>query len=835
MQLESNPSQISGSQTDTGHPGSDVESFKKALLDNLYYARGQGEVTASPGDIYLALALTIRNELMRNWRKTIEEYSRTQPKFVYYLSAEYLPGRQITQNILYTGLGDLARRALSEMGYDLDELIQLEPEPALGNGGLGRLAACFLDSMATLDIPCIGYGIHYQFGIFQQSFRDGWQVESPDDWLYYGNPWEFPQPDNRVTVGFGGHTEHYYDEQGRFRVRWIPAETVLGEPRHIPVPGYRTGTVNMLRLWSARASKEFDFQLFDVGDYSRAAEQKISSENISKVLYPNDSTMQGRELRLKQEYFFVACSLRDIIRRFLVFSSDWREFPDKAVIQLNDTHPVVVIPELMRLLVDEYLLDWDTAWEITSRTFAYTCHTLMPEALEKWQVMLFERLLPRHLEIIYEINARFLDQVRKRFPGEPYRVARMSLIEEGSERRIRMAYLAAVGCFSINGVARLHSDLLKQSVLRDFYEMWPEKFNNKTNGISPRRFIRLANPRLSQLITDSIGDGWLTDLEQLRKLEDCIDRDDFRQAWRQVKQQNKEDLAAYIEKVLDIQVDPNSMFDIMVKRLHEYKRQVLKVLHIVTLYNRLKNNTSLDITPRTFVFGAKAAPGYHTAKLIIKLINDVGRTINDDPDVNQVIKVAFLPNFNVTLGERIYPAADLSEQISLAGKEASGTGNMKFVLNGAVTIGTLDGANIEILERVGPENFFLFGLKTPEVFALKSRGYNPYHEYEKNLELKAVIDLIASGHFSSGDSQLFRPLVDSLLHKDEYMLLADYASYIAAQEEAGRAYRDRERWTRMSILNTARSGYFSSDRTILQYNEEIWKAPRIPIPDSSSK
>ncbi|MBN1584098.1 MAG: glycogen/starch/alpha-glucan phosphorylase [Anaerolineae bacterium] len=804
-----------------------VGEFKQALADNLYYARGQAIYTASLYDLYVALAYTVRDQLMSRWHKTVDAYFQTRPKFVYYLSAEYLPGQQLKKNLLYSGIANLARQALAEWKIDLDDLAALEPEPGLGNGGLGRLAACFMDSMATLDIPAISYGIRYEFGIFKQSFQDGWQVESPDEWLYYGNPWEFPQPDDMVQVGFGGHTEHDMDQNGGYRVRWIPAQTVLGEPCHMLVPGYKTGTVNLLRLWRARASKAFDFQLFDVGDYARAVEQKTASENITKVLYPNDNTAQGKELRLKQQYFFVACSLATIVSRIIQFNEGWHEFPDKAVIQLNDTHPVVAIPELMRLLMDEHNLGWQKAWDITSRLFAYTCHTLMPESLERWPVSLFERLLPRHLEIIYEINRRFLETVRMRFPGDEARVHRMSIVDDGPEKQVYMARLAAVGCFSINGVAELQSSLLTQHTLSDFYEMWPRKFNNKTNGVTPRRWMMLSNPRLFDLVCSKIGDGWLTDLDRLRALEPYAGQAEFRQAWRAIKRQNKVDLAATIRQSVGVQVDPDSMFDVMVKRLHEYKRQLLKALHIITLYQRLKANPSLDVIPRTFIFGAKAAPGYHIAKLIIKLINTLSSVINGDPAVSERLKVVYLPNFNVTLGECIYPAADLSEQISLAGKEASGTGNMKFALNGALTIGTLDGANIEIRERVGAENFFLFGLTTPQVMALRVQGYDPVAIYRGHAELKRAIDYTVSG--ALGDPALFQPLVNALLDHDEYLLLADYASYIACQERVDQVYRDIETWTRMSILNVARCGFFSSDRTISEYNEDIWHVQPLEV------
>ena len=707
---------------------------------------------------------------------------------------------------------------------DLADLSRLDIEPGLGNGGLGRLAACFMDSLATLNIPAVGYGIRYEYGIFRQDFRDGWQIESPDEWLHYGNPWEFPHPDDMVEVGFGGCTESYHDSEGNYRVRWIPAQTIMGQPFHTLVPGYRTKTVNMLRLWGARATREFDLQLFDVGDYTRAVEQKTSSENVTKVLYPNDNTPQGKELRLKQQYFFVACSLNNIIKRFMIKNVEWDELPEVAVIHLNDSHPVIAVAELMRLLVDLYQVPWERAWDISTRTFATTQHTILPEALEKWPVWLMERVLPRHLEIIYEINHRFLDEVRMAYPNDPGRVANLSIIEEGPEKQIRMANLACIGSFSVNGVAKLQSDLLRTNVFPDFADMTPEKFSNKTNGVTPRRFIQLANPILADLITEKIGRGWLSDLEELRGLEAFVDDPPFRQVWRAMKTANKVQLADYIESVLGLSVNTESMFDIMVKRLHEYKRQLLKTLHIVHLYQRLKTDSSMELDPVTFVFGAKAAPGYHMAKLIIKLINSVAEVVNRDPVSADVLRIVFIPNFNVTSGQLIYPAADISEQISLAGKEASGTGNMKFALNGALTVGTLDGANIEIRDRVGAENFFLFGLTAEEVFAASECGYHPWHYYEGNDDLRMAIDWIANGQFSGGDTQIFRPIVDSLLHHDEYMLCADFAGYLECQEAVQGAFSDRERWTTMSILNTARSGFFSSDRTIAEYNRDIWRA-----------
>ncbi|GIV69119.1 MAG: alpha-1,4 glucan phosphorylase [Caldilinea sp.] len=798
-------------------------------MQRLYNSVGKAIQSATKHDLYCALSLAIRDLLTERWRKTTEAHYEANPKFTYYLSAEYMLGKQLGQNLAYTGLTDVAAQVAMSFGVTLEEFLELEPEPGLGNGGLGRLAACFMDSLATLDLPAVGYGIRYEFGIFRQTFVDGWQVEQPDAWLLHGNPWEFIHSDDMIEVGFGGYTEHAPDSSGRLRTRWVPGQKVLGEPCTMLVPGYGTNTVNILRLWRARAAEEFDFQMFDTGNYVQAVQQKIFSENISKVLYPNDGTPQGRELRLRQQYFFVACSLRDIIRRFRLRNQDWNAFPDKVAIQLNDTHPVIAIPELMRILVDEEGLGWDQAWSITQRTFAYTCHTLLPEALERWPVSLFEYLLPRHLEIIYEINHRFLAQVRARFPGDNARVARMSLIDENDGRQVRMANLASVGSFAINGVAELQSRLLREYTLADFGEMFPEKFQNKTNGVSPRRFLLLSNPRLCNLITEAIGEGWINELDRLRELEKYVDDPAFRQRWRAIKQQNKADLIAFAQRSTGVALDSAAMMDAMVKRLHEYKRQLLKLLHIVTLYQRLQDNPNLDIVPRTFLFGAKSASGYATAKLIIKLINSVAEVVNNDPIVRDRLKVVFPANFNVTMGQIIYPGAELSEQISLAGKEASGTGNMKFALNGALTIGTLDGANIEIRELVGPENFFLFGLNAQEVMELKARGYRPYDWYASNPALKRAVDAIASGAFSRGDASLFRPLVESLLSRDEYLVFADYQAYIDCQERVSQAYLDQESWTRMSILNTARTGYFSSDRTIREYAQDIWRLKPVKV------
>ncbi|TVS20482.1 MAG: glycogen/starch/alpha-glucan phosphorylase [Planctomycetaceae bacterium] len=807
-----------------------VDHFEQLVIENLYHMHGQALPSATLRDAYMALAYTIRDFLIERWRKTNETYYEANPKFVYYLSAEYLPGKQLPQNMLYTDTVDLVRQALARYPFDLEEIVELEAEPGLGNGGLGRLAACFLDSLATLGVPAVGYGIRYEFGIFEQAFENGQQIERPDKWLMYGNPWEFVQSDEMVHVGFGGWSEHYRDGDGNLRMRWLPDQHVLGEPCTMLVPGFGNQTVNMLRLWRARATEEFDFQLFDVGDYVRAVEQKIKSENISKVLYPNDETLQGKYLRLQQQYFFVACSLWDIIRRFRLRNKDWDRFPDQVAIQLNDTHPVIAVPELMRILMDDHLLDWDRAWDIVRRTFSYTCHTLLPEAMERWPVDLLGSMLPRHLEIIYEINRRFLDQVRRRYPGDEERIVRMSLIEEGPPRQIRMAHLGTVGSAKVNGVAQLQSQLLQEHTLRDFAEMWPERFQNKTNGITPRRFMRLANPQLCDLITSKIGDGWLNNLQRLQELEAYADEPSFQQQWRMVKQHNKRHLAQTLQQRDGLTLDPHAVLDVMVKRLHEYKRQLLKTLHIVWLYQRVKSDPNRDLVPRTFLFGAKAAPGYRMAKLIIRLIHGVAEVVNSDPDVRGRLRIVFPPNFNVTLAERIYPAADISEQISMAGKEASGTGNMKFALNGALTVGTLDGANVEIRDLVGAENFFLFGLTADQVMTTKANGYSPQQIYHDNAELRSVIDAIASGTFSAGDENVFRPIIASLLRYDEYLLLADFASYIECSEQAADAYRDQDRWTRMSILNTARSGFFSSDRTIAQYCREIWNVAPVEVP-----
>ncbi|MBV9385978.1 MAG: glycogen/starch/alpha-glucan phosphorylase [Chroococcidiopsidaceae cyanobacterium CP_BM_ER_R8_30] len=806
-----------------------VEALRRDLADNLFYIQGRFPSSASRNDFYMALAYTVRDRLLQRWNATTETYLQQDVKVVCYLSAEFLVGPHLCNNLINLGIYEQIRQAVEDSGLNLNELIEQEEEPGLGNGGLGRLAACYLDSLSALEIPAIGYGIRYEYGIFDQEIRDGWQVEIADKWLRYGNPWEIARLDRDVDVKFGGHTEAYTDENGRYRVRWIPSHVVRGVPYDTPILGYRVNTANTMRLWKAEATEAFDFQKFNFGDYYGAVNDKIFAENITKVLYPNDEQIQGKELRLEQQYFFVSCSLQDMIRVHLHEGQSLDNFHEKFAVQLNDTHPSIGVAELMRLLVDEHDMDWERAWYITQNTFAYTNHTLLPEALEKWSLSLFSSLLPRHLEIIYEINRRFLDEVSAKFPGDSDRLGQLSLIEEGQEKCVRMAHLACVGSHAINGVAALHTELLKKDVLHAFYEFSPEKFINITNGVTPRRWMVLSNPQLTSFVTQRIGDNWIKNLEELKRLEAFIEEAEFRQQWWQIKQDIKSDLAAYIHRQVGMEVNPESLFDVQAKRFHEYKRQHLNVLHIITLYNRIKRNPNLEIAPRTFIFGGKAAPGYYMAKLIVKLINSVGEVVNNDPDVRGRLKVVFLPDYNVTFGQRVYPAADLSEQISTAGKEASGTGNMKFSLNGALTIGTLDGANVEIRQEVGEENFFLFGLTAEEVYALKARGYTPWDYYNSNGELKAVIDHIANGTFSHGDSNLFRPLVDSLLYRDDYLLLADYQAYIDCQDRVGQTYLNRELWTRMSILNVARMGKFSSDRSIREYDQSIWHVPSIHI------
>jgi starch phosphorylase len=809
--------------------GLDKEALKQSFLDNLFYVQGKFPALATRKDYYLALAYVVRDRMLQRWISTAAAYTRQGSRTVAYLSAEFLMGPHLGNNLVNLGIYGEAQQAVAELGLDLDELLNQEEEPGLGNGGLGRLAACFLDSLATLEIPSLGYGIRYEFGIFDQEIVDGWQVERTDKWLRFGNPWEIARPEWAKEVKFGGHVERHTDAAGRLRVYWMPAKTVIGIPYDTPVLGYATNTANTLRLWRAEAPESFDLQSFNRGDYYGAVNGKIVSENITKVLYPNDESFQGKELRLEQQFFFVSCSLQDMLRIMRGQNLPPERFHEKFSLQMNDTHPAIAVAELMRLLVDENEIEWEQAWDITRKALAYTNHTLLPEALERWPLGMFKRLLPRHLELIYEINARFLDEARIRFFGDEQRVARLSLIDEGGERYVRMANLACVGSHAINGVAGLHSELLKQEVLGDFHALWPEKFSNKTNGVTPRRWVVLSNPGLTALVNEAISDGWIKDLTRLRALEPFAEDAGFRARWRAVKRANKQRFARYVLARTGVAIDADSMFDVQVKRIHEYKRQHLNILHVIGMYLRIKLNPQLDIAPRTFIFGGKAAPGYHMAKLIIKMINAVGEVVNRDSALRDRIKVVFLPNFNVSSGQHVYPAADLSEQVSTAGKEASGTGNMKFSMNGALTIGTLDGANIEIRDEVGEDNFFTFGLTTPEVAALYARGYRPADFVDSQPELREVIELVRGGFFSRGDPELFRPLVNALLSDDPYLVLADYASYADCQKQVGQAFGDADAWSRMSILNSARSGKFSSDRSIREYCREIWHVKAEPI------
>jgi len=822
-------SAASSAEMEDDRTGLSKAALKQAFLDNLYYVQGKFPALASKHDYYMALAYTVRDRLLRRWISTASTYTREGSRTVAYFSAEFLLGPHLINNLINLGIERPVRAAIEELGLSFEELVGQEQEPGLGNGGLGRLAACYLDSMATLEIPSLGYGIRYEFGIFAQTLVDGWQAEQTDKWLRNGNPWELPRPEWAVEVKLGGRTEHYTDQQGRSRVRWLPGRTVMGIPYDTPILGYRNNTANTLRLWRAEAPESFDLGVFNRGDYYGAVQQKVVSENISKVLYPNDEQVQGKELRLEQQFFFVSCSLQDMLRIMRGQKIPLERFHEKFAVQLNDTHPAIAIAELMRLLVDEHGIEWHRAWAVTAQCFGYTNHTLLPEALERWPLALISRVLPRHVEIVAEINAHFLDEVRGRFADDGGRLARLSIIDESGERYLRMAHLASVGSHAINGVAELHSELLKQDVLADFHAMWPHKFHNITNGVTPRRWIALANPRLTRFLCNAIGDGWIRDLEELRRIEAHSGDSGFRREWRFIKRCVKEELATHLRRVTGIRIDPDSLFDVQVKRIHEYKRQHLNALHIVALYHRIKSDPGADITPRTFIFGGKAAPGYWFAKLMIKLINSVGEVVNADPMVNDRLKVVFLPNYNVTNGQRVYPAAELSEQISTAGKEASGTGNMKFSLNGALTIGTLDGANVEIREQVGAENFFLFGLTAAQVKASWTEGYDAGAIYRGNDELKAVIDLIRDGHFSRGDRELFRPIVDSLLHGDHYRLLADFQSYVDCQARVSAAYRKPEEWTRMSIINVARMGRFSSDRSIRDYCGKIWRVRPVKI------
>lgn len=811
------------------HAEKQIGSLAQSFQNHLLYTMAKDQYSATNLDLFKSLALSIKDQLVKRWIQTQQTYYKVDAKRVYYLSLEFLMGRSLGNNLINLGLYEKCKEEL-QPGYSLEQLQELEVDAGLGNGGLGRLAACFLDSMATMQLPAYGYGIRYEYGIFYQHIRDGYQIETPDNWLRYGNIWEIERPEYMYPIHFYGRVQESRNPDGSVSSNWVETQEVMAMAYDIPIPGYANNTVNNLRLWAAKSSREFEFEYFNHGDYIRAVQDKQKSETISKVLYPNDNVIQGKELRLKQEYFFVSATLQDIIRRYKKMHSDFTQFPHKVAIQLNDTHPAIAIAELMCLLVDKNNVGWEMAWDITVRVFGYTNHTILPEALEQWPLSLMESLLPRHVQIIFEINRRFLEFVGGRFPGDPERLKRMSLIEEGPEKRIRMAHLAIVGSHSTNGVAALHTELLKKQLFKDFYEVYPDRFNNKTNGITQRRWLRLCNPELSSLISGEIGDTWITDLFQLKKLLPYAEDQGFRERWYQVKLSNQQRLTDYIGEVTGIRVDPESMFDCQTKRIHEYKRQLMNCLHVIHTFNQIKDNPNLKFVPRTVIFAGKAAPGYFLAKLIIKLINSVADVVNRDTQVNQLLKVVFLPNYCVSQAEKIMPAADLSEQISTAGMEASGTGNMKYALNGALTIGTLDGANIEIKEEVGDENIFIFGLTAEEVLERRRSGYNPIEYYQKNADLKRVIDMIIRGFFSPWNPDFFKPITDSLLNQGDYfMVLADFESYVACQKAVSTLFLNQDQWTRKAILNVANIGKFSSDRAISGYTKEIWTAKPVPI------
>ena len=812
----------------TFNKGTDWKSIQISFANHLEYSLSKDQYTATDRDLYLSLALSARDRLIERWIRTQQLYYNHDVKRVYYLSAEYLMGRLLINNLINLEIYNESKKAMDDLNIDMEELIENEPDMGLGNGGLGRLASCFLDSMATLEIPAYGYGIRYEFGIFDQAIRNLGQVELPENWLKYTNPWEIARPEYSFTVKFYGKIKQIILPDGKLKTEWIDTSDLIGIAYDTPISGYANNTVNTLRLWSARASKEFDLKYFQHGNYLKAVEEKNISENISKVLYPNDELFVGRELRLKQEYFFVSCSIQDIIRRYLVNHDSFDEFPDKVAIQMNDTHPALAIPELMRLFLDEHGLDWESAWDITAKTCAYTNHTLLSEALEKWPVHMFESLLPRHLQIIYEINRRFLRDVSVRYLGDENKLQSMSIIEEDTEKRIRMAHLAIVGSHSVNGVAELHSKLLKEKKLKDFNDMYPGKFNNKTNGITPRRWLLASNPKLSELITLRIGNEWAKDLEQLRKIEPFVDDANFIKEWKVVKFYNKKRLAKIIKNETGIIVDPNSIFDIQVKRIHEYKRQLLNIIHVIYCWLKLKQDPDFSMHPRAFIFGGKAAPGYITAKTIIRLICHVAEMVNRDTSTSNIIKVVFIPNYRVSLAEKIFPAADVSQQISTAGLEASGTSNMKFALNGALTVGTLDGANIEIMEEVGKDNIFIFGLTAQEVADMR-HTYNPRDYLAKDPLLEKALELIRIGFFSPEEPDIFQDLVNSLLSEDKYFILADFEAYFHCQRDVDSLYRNMDAWSKKAILNIARVGKFSSDRTIMEYNRDIWHTEPWPV------
>ena len=806
-----------------------VKGLKWLIDSHLKFSLARDASTASKRDWWLATSKAVQSIIIERMIATQAVHHKKNTKRVYYLSLEFLMGRLFSNGLYSAGVFEDMEHALHEMGLDTEMLRQEEYDMALGNGGLGRLAACFLDSLATLDLPAIGYGIHYQYGLFKQEFRNGHQVELPDSWQHFGTPWEIVRPEHATEIQIYGQVENIFDDLGNYVPRWTGTKKLVGVPYDIPIPGFGTNTVNYLRLWESKASEEFDFEAFNRGGYVEAVNEKNTSETISKVLYPNDKTESGKELRLVQQYFFVACSLRDIFRRFRKDNEDFADFPEKVAIQLNDTHPAVAIVELMRLFHDEYGMPWEKAWGLVTRTFAYTNHTLLPEALEKWSVGLFQKVLPRHLQIIFEINKRFLEEVEAKWPGDAEKKRVLSIIEEGHQQRVRMAHLSVVGGHSVNGVAALHTKLIKSDLFPEFDQLYPGKFNNKTNGITPRRWLLACNPRLSTLITSKIGHGWERDLDKLRGLEAFADDAEFQRDFMAIKHANKIDLARVIKQQCGVEVNPAALFDVQIKRLHEYKRQHLNLLHILALYRRLLQKPEIETVPRVFVFAAKAAPGYDMAKCIIKAINAVGAKINADTRIDGKLKVVFLPNYRVSLAQRIVPAADLSEQISTAGKEASGTGNMKLALNGALTIGTLDGANVEIGEEVGDDNIFIFGLTVEEVAALWKKGYKPQEYYEANEELRAVVDWVGSNYFTPDEPGCLNLLRDSLLHHDPFLCLPDFESYSEAHKKVDAAFLDRPRWAKMAILNTARMGKFSSDRTISEYARDIWKLKPVPV------
>ena len=807
----------------------DRDGLLESMANHIEFSQCKNRYTAEDFDIFRSFALSIRDRLVEFWNDTQQTYHKKKCKQVYYLSLEYLIGRSLKNNLLNLGISDAGEEAIRKIGYDLEEIQELEHDAGLGNGGLGRLAACFLESMATLELPAHGYGIRYEFGIFKQQFENGAQVEAPDNWLEEGYPWEIPRWEVVYPVHFFGQVKEIINKKGKSKRVWVETEEVVAMAYDVPIAGYGNHTVNNLRLWSAKPSKSFDFQLFNSGDYIQAVEETQRSGTISKVLYPNDQGFSGKELRLKQQYFFVAASLQDILRRFKTHSENFESFPDHVAIQLNDTHPSIAIPELMRIFVDEEDLEWDEAWSITTRVFAYTNHTVLPEALERWSVDLMGRLLPRHLEIIYQINDSFLASVKKQFPDDTDLLRRISFIEENDHKQIRMPYLSIVGSHTINGVAELHTELLKTTVFKDFYKLFPERFQNKTNGITPRLWLRNVNPELSKIITAKIGDGWITELQQLRQLEAFAEDPEFQQSWRSVKRLKKEQLANWLKQNSGISIDPESLFDVQIKRIHEYKRQLLNILQVIYLYNQMLEHPELPFVSRTFLFGGKAAPGYFMAKLIINLANDVARVVNHDPAMQDRLKVVFVPNYNVSVAEKMIPATDISQHISTAGTEASGTGNMKFILNGALILGTMDGANIEIAEEVGAENIFTFGMSSDEVSSLAKSGYNPRVPYQNNPELREVLSMINTGYFNRDKPHLYNDLYNSLVFEDKYMLLEDFASYVECQQRVIKTWQDPEKWTRMSILNTAASGKFSSDRTIAEYARDIWKLKPVTV------